>query len=290
MTAHVFIIIFFHSYTLNCFVNAYGSSSATVMMGSIILNALPLCLIISQSSDRLSEENSLKRNSDSASDRYNDMPGYFANFEIEIENDVKEKRSDEHLTKQFWQNPGKQLDFIDGKMMNSFGVEIMDIIEEESEEDLDNRSITSVLVQRCEIITIPTNSRFEKFRRWLLFQYRHLTDVFYQYVIHHVHRALRTNNFLPLVLLKASDIFTYVLCVTVLPHIAITQYGLDSNEVPFLISSLAFPWLVVAVSTPFQGKTFNEKQKQIFVLSGLLKIVGLFCEFFLTFLLVNETD
>lgn len=270
---------FIFPYTLNSFTNAYGHQSAIILLGSIVLNALPLCLLISQSSDDYLEENNFKTNSDATSDRYNDMPGYFSNLEIEVENEVKEKRTDEPLTRQLWQNPGgKQLDFIDGKMINSFGVEIMDIIEEESEEDVDDHSISSVLVQQCEIITIPKNGRFEKIKRWLLFQYHRLTDIFYQRVIHHVNRAVRTNNFLPLVLLKSADIYTYVLCVTVLPHIAIKQYGLDSNEIPFLISSLAFPWLVVAVSTPFQGKSFNKNQKQIFVLSGLLKIVGLFCK------------
>lgn len=260
-------------------------------MGSIVLNALPLCLLISQSNDGFAEENNFKRNSDATSDRYNDMPGFFANLEIEIENEVKEKRTDESMTRQLWQNPGgKQLDIIDGKMINSFGVEIMDIIEEESEEDIDNHSINSVLVQQCEIITIPKNGRIEKIKRWLLFQYHRLTDIFYQRVIHHVNRAFRTNNFLPLVLLKSADIYTYVLCVTVLPHIAISQYSLDSNEIPFLISSLAFPWLVVAVSTPFQGKSFNENQKQVFVLSGLLKIVGLFCKCFIFYLIVIQIN
>lgn len=274
---------FIFPYAFNSFINAYGCQSALILMGSIVLNALPLCLIITQINYNPTEEDYFNKNSEAASDRYSDMPGYFSNIEIEIENEVQQKRTDETLTKQIWQNPGKQFDFIDGKMINSFGVEIMDIIEEESEPELDNHSISSVLVQRCELITIPKTGRFEKMKQWILFQYRHLTDIFYQHVIHHVQRAFRANNFLPLVLLKSSDIYSYVLCVTVLPHIAITQYGLDSNEIPFLISSLAFPWVVVAVATPFQGRSFNENQKQIFVLSGLLKIVGLFCECFIFF-------
>lgn len=275
---------FIFPYAFNAFINAYGRQSAVILMGSIVLNALPLCLIITQINYNSAEDDNLNKISEVASDRYSDMPGYFANLEFEIENDVQDKRTDETLTKQFWQNPGKQFDFIDGKMINSFGVEIMDIIEEESEGELDNRSMSSVLVQRCELITIPKTGRFEKMKQWILFQCRHLTDIFYQHVIHHVQRAFRANNFLPLVLLKSSDIYSYVLCVTVLPHIAITQYGLDTNEIPFLISSLAFPWVVVAVSTPFQGKSFNDNQKQIFVLSGLLKIVGLFCEYFCFFI------
>lgn len=269
---------FIFPFTFNSFINAYGCHSALTLMGSIVLNALPLCLIITQINYKLLDENDFNRNASASTDRYSDMPGYFANFELDVENDVQEKRTDETVAEQFWQNPGKQIDFIDGKMINSFGVEIMDIIEEESEEDLDNRSLSSVLVQRCELITIPKTGRFEKAQQWILFQSRHFTDIFYLHVIHHVQRAFRANNFLPLVLLKSSDIYSYVLCVTVLPHIAIGQYGLDSNEIPLLISSLAFPWVVVAVSTPFQGKSFKENQKQIFVLSGLLKIVGLFCK------------
>ncbi len=273
---------FIFPYTFNTFINAYGCQSAVILMGSVMLNALPLCLIITQVNyDSPRERN---RKTEAVADRYSDMPGYFANFDLEIDvqgNDevVHDKTSDETLTKQFWQNPGKQLDFIDGKMINSFGVEIMDIIEEESEEEMDDHSISSILVQRCELITIPQTGRFEILKHWILFRFRHLTDIFYQHVIHHVQRAFSANNFLPLVLLKSSDIYSYVLCVTVLPHIAATQYGLDSNETSFLISSLAFPWVIVAVSTPFQGKSFKENQKQIFVLSGLLKIVGLFCEY-----------
>lgn len=270
---------FIFPFTFNSFINAYGSESALILMGSIVLNALPLCLIITQIKYQFSDENNFTKTSEATSDRYSDMPGYFANLEIEIENDLIEKCTDERLTKETWQNPGKQLDFIDGKMINSFGVEIMDIIEEESEEELDNRSISSVLVQKCELIVIPKTGKFEKAKQWILFQSRQSTDIFYQHVIHHVQRAFRANNFLPSIMLKSSDIYSYVLCVTVLPHIAMTQYGLDTNEIPFLISSLAFPWVVVAVSTPFQGKSFNDNQKQIFVLSGLLKIVGLFCKF-----------
>lgn len=269
---------FIFPYAFNSFINAYGCQSALTLMGSIVLNSLPLCLIITQIDSTM--ESHFNRNSEAASDRYSDMPGYFANLEIDIDNHVQDKRTDETLNKQIWQNPGRQIEFIDGKMINSFGVEIMDIIEEESEGELDNHSISSVLVQRCELIIIPKTGRFEKMKKRILFRSRHWTDIFYQNVIHHVQRAFRANNFLPLVLLKASDIYSYVLCVTVLPHIATTRYGLDSNEIPFLVSSLAFPWVVVAVSTPFQGRSFNKNQKQIFVLSGLLKIVGLFCEYF----------
>lgn len=272
---------FIFPYTFNAFVNAYGCRSAIILMGSVILNALPLCLIITQTNSKHNSTVDLRKNSETPSDRYNDTPGYFENLEMEIENVPEAKSTDETIHRPVWQNPGKQFDYIDGKMINSFGVEIMDIIEEENEDDLDNRSISSILVQeRCELITLPKSGRFEKMKHWILNRSRHLTDVFYQHVIHHVERAFRTSNFLPLILLKSSDIYSYVLCVTVLPAIAIGQYGLDSNETPFLISSLAFPWVVVAVSTPYQGKAFKENQKQIFVLSGLLKIVGLFGECF----------
>lgn len=269
---------FIFPYTFNAFINAYGCQSAVILMGSVVLNALPLCLLITNSRHGSTADCSLRKNSETPSDRYSGMAGYFENLEIEIENDEKEKRADETLNRPFWQNPGKQFDLIDGKMMNSFGVEIMDIIVEESEEELDNRSISHILIQRCELITIPKTGSFEKIKLWILFRFRHLTDSFYQHVIHHVQRAFRTSSFLPLILLKSTDIYSYVLCVTVLPAIATAQYGLDPNETPFLISSLAFPWVIVAVSTPFQGKTFKENQKQIFVLSGLLKMVGLFCE------------
>lgn len=271
---------FIFPYTLNTFIKAYGCQSAVILMGSIVLNALPLCLVITQPNS--TDENDSYKNSDSTYQRYSDMPGYFTNSEMKMENVVlHERNTDETLTKQLWQNPGRQFDLIDGKMINSFGVEIMDIIEEESEGELDNCSISSILVQRCELITIPKTGRFELMKQWILSRTRHiLTDIFYQHIIHHVQRAFRATNFAPLVFLKSSDIYSYVLCVTVLPHIATTQYNLDSNEIPFLLSSLAFPWVVVAVSTPFQGKSFKENQKQIFVLSGLLKIVGLLCEYF----------
>lgn len=273
---------FIFPYTFHTFINAYGSHSAIVLMGSVVLNALPLCLIITQNHKSSSTSGSyLFKNSETASDRYDDMPEYFGNLEIKVENAVQEERrnTDDALTKQLWQNPGKHCDMIDGKMINSFGVEIMDIIEEESQDELDDCSISSILAQRCELITIPKTGRFELMKQWILSRTRHLTDIFYQHIIHHVQRAFKAKKFLPLVLLKSTDIYSYVLCVTVLPHIAITQYNLDSHEIPFLISSLAFPWVIVAVSTPFQGDSYKKNQKQIFVLSGLLKIVGLFCEY-----------
>ncbi|XP_039499811.1 uncharacterized protein LOC120456829 [Drosophila santomea] len=76
-------------------------------------------------------------------------------------------------------------------------------------------------------------------------------------------------------LLLSADIFSYVMCLTVLPGLAVSHHALKNAEIPFLFSLLAFPWMCFSLMTPRFGTSLYKRKLQWHTLGSLCKCLAL---------------
>lgn len=81
-------------------------------------------------------------------------------------------------------------------------------------------------------------------------------------------------------LLISADIFSYVMCLTVLPGLAVSHHALKNAEIPFLFSLLAFPWMCFSLMTPRFGSSLYKRKLQWFTLGSICKCLALICKHF----------
>lgn len=79
-------------------------------------------------------------------------------------------------------------------------------------------------------------------------------------------------------LLLSADIFSYVMCLTVLPGLAVSHHALKNAEIPFLFSLLAFPWMCFSLMTPRFGTSLYKRKLQWHTLGSICKCLALICE------------
>ncbi|ALC50009.1 CG14195 [Drosophila busckii] len=76
-------------------------------------------------------------------------------------------------------------------------------------------------------------------------------------------------------LLISADIFSYVMCLTVLPGLAVSHHALKNAEIPFLFSLLAFPWMCFSLMTPRFGSSLYKRKLQWYTLGSICKCLAL---------------
>ncbi|KAH8275783.1 hypothetical protein KR026_011164, partial [Drosophila bipectinata] len=76
-------------------------------------------------------------------------------------------------------------------------------------------------------------------------------------------------------LLLSADIFSYVMCLTVLPGLAVSHHALKNAEIPFLFSLLAFPWMCFSLMTPRFGTSLYKRKLQWHTLGSICKCLAL---------------
>lgn len=84
-------------------------------------------------------------------------------------------------------------------------------------------------------------------------------------------------------LLLSADIFSYVMCLTVLPGLAVSHHALKNAEIPFLFSLLAFPWMCFSLMTPRFGSSLYKHKLQWYTLGSICKCLALICKHFVIF-------
>ncbi|XP_022211758.1 uncharacterized protein LOC111067044 [Drosophila obscura] len=76
-------------------------------------------------------------------------------------------------------------------------------------------------------------------------------------------------------LLLSADIFSYVMCLTVLPGLAVSHHALKNAEIPFLFSLLAFPWMCFSLMTPRFGTSLYKHKLQWHTMGSICKCLAL---------------
>lgn len=181
---------------------------------------------------------------------------------------------------------------------NAHGVEIMEIIPEEDE---------NISTMRSSIVTIdniPTKSAVESmaasqnltkhpvdvyesshFGKFQMYSKAAATQMA-EKVFTPLWRALFIWKLYPATILQSADIFSYVMCLTLLPHLAVKYHAIKETEIPFLFSLLAFPWMCFALMTPRFGADLVRDKSKWFKSAGFSRAIALLCEYNLNFLIM----
>ncbi|XP_018790876.1 PREDICTED: uncharacterized protein LOC108970145 [Bactrocera latifrons] len=108
-----------------------------------------------------------------------------------------------------------------------------------------------------------------------------------RYITTNIWKTLKEKTFLPLqrallvprlystTLLMSADIFSYVMCLTVLPGLAVTHHAIKNAEIPFLFSLLAFPWMCFSLMTPRFGSSLYKRKIEWHTLGSVCKALAL---------------
>ncbi|XP_067636423.1 uncharacterized protein [Eurosta solidaginis] len=190
--------------------------------------------------------------------------------------------------------------------VNPNGVEIMEIIPEEEETLSVMRSSSTTigkshqsvatsqsklppnmssngLQQLDENVEVSSGGAYKKMGDGNWLKFRRMTRNF----AIHIWKSLRDTIFLPLqhalmvprlystTLLMSVDIFSYVMCLTVLPSLAVTHHAIKNAEIPFLFSLLAFPWMCFSLMTPRFGHSLYKRKIEWHTLGSVCKALAL---------------
>lgn len=100
-----------------------------------------------------------------------------------------------------------------------------------------------------------------------------------------LHRAILIPQLYSTTFVLSVDIFSYVMCLTVLPGLAVSHHAIKNAEIPFLFSLLAFPWMCFALMTPRFGQSLYKQKYQWHSLGCACKGFALICKVSISFII-----
>lgn len=181
-------------------------------------------------------------------------------------------------------------DFESHRIINADGVEILQTILED-DEDVENRfSRTSTrrtkkldgeqieldeFTQKCQ------KNQFQIVCTTITEKLRGVSNKCRQDVYCPLKRSMRTCKFYPSVMLKACDIFSYLLFITlILPNLAMKQFNFeDEGNIVYLICVMGFAWAAYAIFVLVYHSLLKQSFMHYFHIIGLLgKFFGYLCE------------
>ncbi|XP_058444103.1 uncharacterized protein LOC131425870 [Malaya genurostris] len=309
----MFVIKFLHSFgqsiaplflltTFYCPWNDYIYGSLLVLFGGILLNLIPITILIAN------EKNFMKQDQDSFikitekgnESFYNDVARNYT--DAELNTSQSSDRESEPLSIMSWKNPANYSmedslpdppvdlesdydeDLInrDGKYFNSEGVEILDIIIEEDEENLECNEVAP---------EITSGEKRNDKNQWVLFSnlfksvrnlYRniYLRQHFNTRIVKSVRFALFEFKFYSCMLLKSTDLCVFVLFLTLLPRFVSYHYYYRGKSRQLLLMSfviISSAWAMGSLLLLWCEIKFRKQQDKLLIFSILFKTFGYFC-------------
>lgn len=326
---------FFFPFMIHFFIQSCCFNCSMIIMGALILHIIPITMIVLRRDDSSIHLNGddgdvkkkfpidLMRKSDESRSRYADIASAAAyDFypDIKYPSDVLDMDLDLDDVK--WNNnphnakDGKSrgendasddhfLEILDShRVMNSDGVEILETIAEENDdeeikfpsglnieelnEDDENENvggdkIDSIYeeINRKHEMQRQHNKLCNFIRRFLSHKYQNLFTIICRQVINPLKRSFVIFRFYPAVILKSIDIFSYLLYIIyVMPNQALKQYRFEEREnIVYLITLMGFCWMAYSIAVLKLHKSLRQNCIHYFHLIGLLaKFFGYLCE------------
>uniref|UniRef100_A0A1B0DJS7 Uncharacterized protein n=1 Tax=Phlebotomus papatasi TaxID=29031 RepID=A0A1B0DJS7_PHLPP len=223
-----------------------------ILTSSILMHTLPLVLLISQPHLNQPVHNLVRYHSVKLNDlemptnsmkRWGNISGINNNFEEE----------DQPM-----------------KNMTSQGVEILDTIPEEDE---------GVSGKSVEIQEIKPKEYLEDLpgRKWLFFleYWQEILKIFTQLFINPFRYIVERQTLVPGVILKACDVFIYILMVSGLPCYASgSTFNLNFFDTGIFLTLMATPILVVTFSSAWMDDVLREEAKYWHIAGEICKLIG----------------
>lgn len=268
-----------------------------MIIGALMLHIVPITLMIFKKkiSIRLRVAGGVK-------DEDNDILERCIDSSEEFCADIKYP-SDAFSMESNWRNPkdsGQSYkidnfleDLENHRIINSDGVEILQTIIED-DEDVDTRYSDFVVVKSNGEITEDAN-RYKMDRKQQPKSRNHfriccssfsskldtISHTFNQQIFDPLQRSLKIFEFYPSVMLKANDIFSYLIFITlILPNLAMKQFNFeDAGNVVYLIVVMGISWATYAVLVLRYHSLIKQNFMHYFHIIGLLgKFFGYLCK------------
>ncbi|XP_075154450.1 uncharacterized protein LOC142228048 [Haematobia irritans] len=283
----------------------YGTAQSIVLMSALLVNLIPISLIITRHREgAITQRISVIKADTSFTPLHHQLGRYANTFADQL--DGIELRT--------WKNPLMEhhnnvtgadnrhcllpTEQVDVTFINPNGVEIMEIIPEEDENvsvlrsssaTIDNygktssistsqqmhKSISNGLQMSREGFVDSGYSNLDKLQQFSRDVTSHLWLNLLDKIAVPLKRALLVPQLYPTTFLLSADIFSYVMCLTVLPGLAVSHHAIKNAEIPFLFSLLAFPWMCFSLMTPRFGNSLYKQKFQWHTLGCISKGLAL---------------
>lgn len=276
-----------------------------LIIGGLMLHIIPITMLVVEKKISIQLRQNQRGNPVEAKpneeSRYSDISAISFDFNVDIKypSDVFDMESK-------WQNPGADRagsdskpdnfleDLDNNRMMNSEGVEILQTILEVDEEvevksddnELNDDAVESIYEeinrkheQREKKRPKPNHCGF--LQSFIFGKFRSIFTSIFRHVLNPLRRSLKICKFYPSVIIKSSDIFSYLLFITlILPNLAMKQYRFeDRDKVIYLITLMGFCWIVYALMVLRFHNRLKQNCMHYFHILGLLsKFFGYLCK------------
>ncbi|XP_061396611.1 uncharacterized protein LOC133332244 [Musca vetustissima] len=290
----------------------YGTAQSIVLMSALLVNLIPISLIITRHREgAITQRISVIKAEATFTPLHHQLGRYANTFADQLDGielrTWKNPLMEHHnsmaamtLAAAAVDNHQYMLptDQVDVTFINPNGVEIMEIIPEEDETvsvmrsssaTIENygrtnsmsasqqmqKSTSNGLQMSREGVVDSGYSNLDKLQQFSRDVTSHLWLNLLDKIAVPLKRALMVPQLYPTTFLLSADIFSYVMCLTVLPGLAVSHHAIKNAEIPFLFSLLAFPWMCFSLMTPRFGNSLYKKKFQWHTLGCLSKGLAL---------------
>lgn len=295
----------FLSFVCTSLKSLYGTSLSIFLIGSLLINLIPLSLLITRHIECVFRKRISIITSES---RFDPLQAFHMQIGGKLASAFVDQMDGIDSLPRSWRNPTDSNELHCNYMAlkgtpspdddsfatfyNANGVEIMEIIPEDEEDNISTMRSSIVTIdtitmkpidsiaasQNLHKITVENvdSSHFQTFRRYSKVAATQMSDK----VLAPLYRALFIPKLYPATILQSTDIFSYVMCLTLLPHLAVKYHAIKETEIPFLFSLLAFPWMCFALMTPRFGPDLVRDKGKWFRSACFSRSIALLCEYF----------
>ncbi|XP_005183061.1 uncharacterized protein LOC101896524 isoform X1 [Musca domestica] len=290
----------------------YGTAQSIVLMSALLVNLIPISLIITRHREgAITQRISVIKTEATFTPLHHQLGRYANTFADQLDGielrTWKNPLMEHHnsvaamtLAAAAVDNHHYMLptDQVDVTFINPNGVEIMEIIPEEDETvsvmrsssaTIENygrsnsmsasqqmrKSNSNGLQMSREGVVDSGYSNLDKLQQFSRDVTSHLWLNLLDKIAVPLKRALLVPQLYPTTFLLSADIFSYVMCLTVLPGLAVSHHAIKNAEIPFLFSLLAFPWMCFSLMTPRFGNSLYKQKFQWHTLGCISKGLAL---------------
>ncbi|XP_058821001.1 uncharacterized protein LOC131683175 [Topomyia yanbarensis] len=295
--APLFLLVLFH-----CPWDNYVYGALLVLFGGILLHLIPITMLIANEKNylKLDQDSFMKITEKGNESFYNDVAKIYTDAELNA-SPIGDGES-EPMAVMSWKNPATysteenlpdipvdlECDYDEdmisreGKYFNADGVEILEIIIEEDEDNIDAYEVATE--------NTPGVKHHDK-DQWVIFRhfFRSLTNIYQniqlrQHVNTKIAKSVRFAvfelKFYSCLLLKSTDLCVFVLFLTLLPRFMSYHYYYRGKPRQMLLMSFVIilsAWATCSLLLLWCEIKFRKQQDKLLIFSILFKTFGYFC-------------
>ncbi|XP_055637552.1 uncharacterized protein LOC129776130 isoform X2 [Toxorhynchites rutilus septentrionalis] len=274
-----------------------------VMFGGILLNLIPLTILIENEKNflKLDQDSLVKITEKGNESFYNDVAKNYTGTQEDVDSRQKRPVEAEQIPMMSWKNPAnyskednlqltkpmegeydEETFARDGKYFNSDGVEILEIIVEEDDENIAQYEAATSHVPQVEVSKdsqwLKINQIFTSIAK--IYNNIHLVQHINTRIIKSVRFAFTEPKFYSCLLFKSTDLCVFVLFLTILAKFMSFHYYHRAKSRQMLLLSyvtISSSWTVCSLLLLWCDIRFRKQHDKLLIFSILFKAFGYFC-------------